>query len=39
MKEKRELLRFNVDIVNHCNLNCISCGHFSPLAKKELIVY
>lgn len=37
MKEKRELLRFNVDIVKHCNLNCIGCGHFSPLAKKEFL--
>lgn len=37
MKEKRELLRFNVDIVKHCNLNCVGCGHFSPLAKKEFL--
>ena len=34
MKEVRQLLRFNVDIVNHCNLNCVGCGHFSPLAKE-----
>lgn len=34
MKEARKLLRFNVDIVNHCNLNCVGCGHFSPLAKE-----
>lgn len=33
-KSKRKLLRFMVDIVNHCNLNCVACGHFSPLAAK-----
>jgi hypothetical protein len=21
-------------IVDHCNLNCIGCSHFSPLAEK-----
>lgn len=34
MKIVREKLRFNIDIVNHCNLNCIGCGHFSPLASE-----
>lgn len=34
MKKIRTLLRFNVDIVDHCNLNCKCCGHFSPLAKE-----
>lgn len=37
MKEIRNLLRFNVDIVNHCNLNCVGCGHFSPLADEKFI--
>lgn len=37
MKEIRKLLRFNVDIVSHCNLNCIGCGHFSPLAKEHYL--
>lgn len=31
-KQKRNMLRFMVEIVNHCNLNCVGCGHFSPLA-------
>lgn len=37
MKKERKLLRFNVDIVNHCNLNCKCCGHFSPLATPEFL--
>lgn len=37
MKDKRALLRFNVDIVDHCNLNCKCCGHFSPLAEKSFL--
>jgi MoaA/NifB/PqqE/SkfB family radical SAM enzyme len=27
-------LRIEVQIADHCNLNCISCNHFSPIAKK-----
>lgn len=37
MKKVRENLRFNVDIVSHCNLNCKCCGHFSPLATPEFL--
>ena len=37
MKEVRKKLRFNIDIVNHCNLNCIGCGHFSPLATEYFL--
>ena len=37
MKEVRQKLRFNIDIVNHCNLNCIGCGHFSPLATEYFL--
>ncbi len=37
MKTARKQLRFNVDIVDHCNLNCIGCGHFSPLAKEKFL--
>ena len=33
----REHLRFNIDIVSHCNLNCKGCGHFSPLSKENFI--
>jgi MoaA/NifB/PqqE/SkfB family radical SAM enzyme len=29
-----ERLRIEVHIVDHCNLNCISCNHFSPIAEK-----
>lgn len=31
------VLRFEVHIVEHCNLNCQSCDHFSPLAEEEYI--
>lgn len=30
-------LRFEVHIVEHCNLNCKQCSHFSPLAEEEYI--
>lgn len=30
-------LRFEVHLVEHCNLNCRYCGHYSPLAKKEYL--
>jgi MoaA/NifB/PqqE/SkfB family radical SAM enzyme len=33
----RKLLRFEVNITDHCNLNCIGCEHFSPLAKEKYI--
>lgn len=32
---KKRLL--DIHIVEHCNLNCKSCAHFSPLAEKSLI--
>lgn len=28
-------LQFEVDLANHCNLNCKFCDHFSPLAEKR----
>lgn len=28
-------LQFEVDLANHCNLNCRYCDHFSPLAEEE----
>jgi hypothetical protein len=31
LKPKKKL-RFETDIVGHCNLNCKGCTHFSPLA-------
>jgi ABC-2 type transport system ATP-binding protein len=36
-KEKRNSLRFEVHVTEHCNLNCKSCGHMSPLAKAEFL--
>lgn len=30
-------IRFIVDIVDHCNLNCSGCGHFSPLAEPSFL--
>lgn len=30
-------LRFDVHLVEHCNLNCRYCGHYSPLAKEEYL--
>ena len=37
MKYPRNQLRINIEIVNHCNLNCVSCGHFSPLAEESYL--
>lgn len=31
----RHLVRISVDIVAHCNLNCRSCNHFSPVAEEK----
>lgn len=33
----RKLLRFEVNITDHCNLNCVGCEHFSPLSKEKYI--
>lgn len=30
----RRRLRFEVHLVEHCNLNCWGCSHFSPLARE-----
>lgn len=35
--QPRASLQFQVDITRHCNLNCIYCGNYSPLAKKEFL--
>ena len=32
IKKIKELLTFEVGIVEHCNLNCRGCSHFSPIA-------
>lgn len=33
----RPLLFFDVEITEHCNLNCKSCGSMSPLAAEEFL--
>ena len=33
----KTLLRYEVSIVDHCNLNCRGCYHFSPLAKEKYL--
>lgn len=33
----RVSLTFLVHIVEHCNLNCRYCGHFSPIAEEEYL--
>lgn len=31
------LLRFEVQVAEHCNLNCRNCMHYSPLAEPEFL--
>lgn len=31
------LLRFGVSVTEHCNLNCRSCNHYSPIAEEEYL--
>jgi sulfatase maturation enzyme AslB (radical SAM superfamily) len=33
----KKLLSFEVNVADHCNLNCRGCEHFSPLAKESYI--
>ena len=35
--ERRKILRFEVHLADHCNLNCISCSHFCSLAKEAYL--
>lgn len=37
MEVNKKQIRFIVDIVVHCNLNCKGCGHFSPLASESFL--
>ncbi|GHV57157.1 hypothetical protein FACS1894182_05300 [Bacteroidia bacterium] len=34
-RKPRKLLRFELPVTYHCNLNCKSCGHCCPLAKEH----
>ena len=36
-KKVRKLIRFEVHLAEHCNLNCVGCSHFSPLAKASFV--
>lgn len=36
-KQLKSSLDFEVNIADHCNLNCQSCNHFSPLAKETFL--
>jgi MoaA/NifB/PqqE/SkfB family radical SAM enzyme len=35
--EPRQLLRFDIHLADHCNLNCIGCEHFSPLSDTKFL--
>jgi len=35
--KKRNLLRFQINIVDHCNLNCKGCTAFSPVAEEKFM--
>jgi hypothetical protein len=35
--KQRKLLRFDVQLADHCNLNCKGCGNFSPVAPKHFL--
>jgi MoaA/NifB/PqqE/SkfB family radical SAM enzyme len=37
LSKRRTLLRFNIHLVEHCNLQCSGCEHFSPLAPKQFL--
>jgi hypothetical protein len=34
-EKKRNRLRFQINIVDHCNLNCSGCTAFSPIAEEK----
>lgn len=36
-KIPRRKIRFEVSLVEHCNINCQMCDHFSSIAKKEFL--
>ena len=33
----KSILDYEVQLVEHCNLNCKGCSHFSPLCKEEFL--
>ena len=36
-RNPHRLLRFEVQVAEHCNLNCCNCMHFSPIAKPDFL--
>ena len=36
-KQMKTSLDFEINVADHCNLNCQSCNHFSPLAKETFL--
>ena len=36
-KPKRERLRIQVHITDHCNLNCVGCDNFAPIADEKYL--
>jgi hypothetical protein len=36
-EHRKEQLRIEFHLVEHCNLNCRGCSHYSPLAKDEFL--
>ena len=37
IKKKPDKLKFEMHIVEHCNLNCKGCSNFSPIAETEFV--
>jgi MoaA/NifB/PqqE/SkfB family radical SAM enzyme len=37
LSRRRSLLRFDIHLTDHCNLNCKGCEHFSSLADKTFL--
>ena len=35
--KKPQIPYFNVNIVDHCNLNCKYCDHFAPIAEEKYV--
>ena len=33
----RNEMRFDIHLVDHCNLNCKGCLHFSPLSEEKYL--
>ena len=36
-KKPSKLIHFTIHLADHCNLNCVGCDHFSPLAEPYCI--